>query len=85
MTFIIDGNDILGYSAMVTIFFIDNDYEIEFGKGYISNIQSEFFHVQLVDISDEFALHYGQALIGISNYDNVFLRNLVLCTFNYET
>ena len=35
---------------MVSIFFIDDEYEIEFGKGYVSNIQEDFMQIQLIDI-----------------------------------
>jgi hypothetical protein len=33
--FLIHKNDFLGHSAMVSIFYLDDSFEVEFGKGYV--------------------------------------------------
>lgn len=76
LTFIVNVSDALGYSAMVSIFYMDDEFEIEFGKGYVSNIQDEFIQVQLIDISNDFLNNYGTALVAISNNDYTELKKL---------
>ncbi len=80
-TFIIDKTEALGYFAMVSIFFLDDDYETEFGKGYVKVIQNEFIQIKILDISDDFKTNYQDKLVSINNNDMNILKKIVVKSY----
>lgn len=81
--FLIRKNDLIGFYAMVSIFFLDEECEIEFGKGYALNIQENLIQIQIVEISNEFTRDYNDLLIKINNNDLNVLNKIIVK--NYVT
>ncbi len=61
-TLLVTKNDFLGYSAMVSIFYSDNLYEVEIGKGYVETITEKFIQIKILDISANFNANYPHVL-----------------------
>ena len=80
-TFLFEKKDFLRYSAMVSIFFLDDSYEVELGKGYVSNIQEDFIHVRLLEVSKDFNINHPQVLNRIINNDNNSIRNTIVKSY----
>jgi len=80
-TFLVQTNDILGYSAMVSIFYLDDSFEIELGKGYVKNIQEKFIQIQMIQISDEFQKNHGDILIKIKKKDKDNLNKIIIKSY----
>lgn len=80
-TFLVQTNDILGYSAMVSIFYLDDSFEIELGKGYVKNIQEKFIQIQMIQISDEFLKNHEDILLKIKNNDNDILHKIIIKSY----
>lgn len=84
-TFLFEKKDFLGYSAMVSIFFLDDSYEVELGKGYVSNIQEEFIHVRLLEVSNDFDKNHSQVLKRIMHNDNNSIRKIIVKSYITHT
>jgi hypothetical protein len=80
-TFVVSKNDFLGYFAMVSIFFLDDSYEVELGKGYVQNIQDNFIQVKVLEIDSNFANHYQQELKDIIANDIRILQKIVVKSY----
>jgi len=54
--FLIERNEdeILGHDAMVSIFYLEENYELEIGKGYVQNIQDRFMQIKLLNLTEAF-------------------------------
>lgn len=66
---LIEKNIFLGQSATVTIFYLDEDYEVVIGTGYIFNIQEKFVTVEILGIEDEFITRYKSVINQMYNND----------------
>jgi len=82
-TFLIYKNDFLGHLAMVSIFYLDNSFEVELGKGYVKNIQDKFIQIQIIEISDRFSSNHSKILEEIE-MNNVMALNKIVVK-NYIT
>lgn len=80
-TFLFEKNDFLGYSAMVSIFYLDDACEVEFGKGYVTNIQNEFVHIKLLEVSENFSTNYPAVLTSIENNDNNSIQKVIVKSY----
>jgi hypothetical protein len=80
-TFIVEKNDFLGYSAMVSIFYLDDTYEAELGKGFVHNIQDEFIQIKILNISDDFNNSYQSILEQIDSNDIRTLQKIVVKSY----
>lgn len=84
-TLIVDNNHYLDYSTMVSIYLIQNQIEIEVGKGYVINVQSKFTQVKILKIDKNFENNYNQLLKGLYDGKNDIFRNLfVKSTIKYK-
>ncbi len=66
---------------MVSIFYIDDTYEVELGKGYVHNIQENFIQIKLLEITNSFKANYKDTLKRIENNDSNVLKNLVVKSY----
>ena len=80
-TFLVNKKDFLGHSAMVSIFYFDDSFEVEFGKGYVKNIQENFIQIQLLEISESFSTNYDSVIIKIDSNDIVILNRLIVKSY----
>ncbi len=80
-TLVVTQNDFLGYSAMVSILFKDDNYEVEFGKGYVENITDNFTQIKILEISGTFIDQYDKKLRQIENNDLQVLKNIVVKSY----
>ncbi len=80
-TLIVTKNEFLGYSAMVSIFYKDENYEIEFGKGYVESFPDNFVQIKVLEISEDFVNRYGNILEQISNNDMQILQKLIVKSY----
>lgn len=84
-TFLAEINHTLGHGALVSIFYIENNYEIDFGKGYITNIQDNFIQIKLLQIANNFQVNYDDILNNIRNNNSISIQKLVVKSFvKYE-
>jgi len=80
-TLLVSKNDLLGHSAMVSIFYLDDSFEVELGKGYVKNIQENFIQVEILDISENFELNYKSVLGKIDSNDIITLQKLIVKSY----
>ena len=66
---------------MVSIFYFDDSFEVEFGKGYVKNIQENFIQIQLLEISESFSTNYDSVIIKIDSNDIVILNRLIVKSY----
>ena len=78
MTFLVRKNNFLGHAAMVSIFYLDDSYEIELGKGYVKNIQENFIQIKILDVSNDFKANYKNILDRIESNDIITLQKIVV-------
>lgn len=82
---IVENNDYLDYSTMASIYLKNNQIEIEFGKGYVHNVQEKFTQIKILEIDEQFEKNYGKKLKGFWSNKNDILRNLVVkSTIKYK-
>lgn len=75
---LIKKNDLIGFYAMVSIVYIENGYEVEFGKGYAINIQDNYISVQIISITEDFTQNRFALLNQINHNDTTVLPNLTV-------
>lgn len=80
-TLLVTKNDFLGYSAMVSIFYYDELYEVEIGKGYVTNITERFIQIRILDISDDFNMYYHPVLERFETNDLRTLQMIVVKSY----
>lgn len=79
--FLTQPNDALGYSAMVSIFYLDDSYEVELGKGYVNNIQDNFIQIKILDLSSEFKTGHEDILSKMANNDLNILKKIIVKSY----
>ena len=80
-TLLVEKNNLLGHSAMVSIFYLDDNYEVELGKGFVKNIQDEFIQIQVLEISTDFDRNYQQSLINIESNEIGTLQKIIIKSY----
>ena len=80
-TLLVSKNDFLGYSAMVSIFYTDDLYEVEMAKGYVSNITDKLVQIRILDISEDFARNYHDVLDFFELSDLKTLQKIVVKSY----
>lgn len=80
-TFLVNKNDFLGHSAMVSIFYFDDSFEVEFGKGYVKNIQENFTQIELLEITQSFSTNYSSVIEKIYSNDINILNKLIVKSY----
>lgn len=80
-TLLVEKNKILGYYAMVSIFYLDENYEVELGKGFVKNIQEEFTQIQILEFSDEFIRNYQKSLVKIESNEIRTLQKVIVKSY----
>lgn len=73
---LIEKNNFLGQSARVTIFYLDDDYEVVLGTGYVFNIQEKFVTVEIQEIEDDFLTKYDNVINQMNNNDYKALQKV---------
>ena len=79
--FLIQKNDFLGNLARVSIFYLDEDSEVEIGKGYVYNIQDKFIQVKLLSLDDHFKRNYSNIMRSIENNDNNVIQKIIVKSY----
>jgi hypothetical protein len=79
--FLIQPSEMLGYLAMVSIFYLDDTFEIELGKGYVKNIQENYIQIQLINIVEEFKINHEDVLQKVENNDNSILKKIIIKSY----
>jgi hypothetical protein len=74
-------NDFLGHLAMVSIFYLDNSFEVELGKGYVKNIQDKFIQIEIIEISDSFSLNHSDVLEKINSNNVIELQKIIIKSY----
>lgn len=77
-TFLIYKNDFLGHLAMVSIFYLDNSFEVELGKGYVKNIQDKFIQIKIIEISERFSSNHSKILEEIELNNVMTLQKIIV-------
>ena len=77
-TLLVRNNDFLGHSAMVSIFYIDDSYEVNVGTGYVNNIQEKFTQIKILEIEADFLSRYDEVFNKIALNDVTFLQKLLI-------
>jgi hypothetical protein len=67
--FLVEKNDSLGASATVTIFYLDDEYEVTLGTGYVSNIQDKFISINIIEMDNNFIQMYQNIITQIEAND----------------
>jgi hypothetical protein len=76
--FLISKTESLGHLAMVSIFYLDNAYEAELGKGYVKNIQENFIQIKIISITTDFESNYQNILQRIESNDVMILEKIIV-------
>ncbi len=77
-TLLVRNNDFLGHSAMVSIFYLDDSYEVNLGTGYVNNIQENFTQIKILEFEADFLSRYAGVLDKITLNDVTFLQKLLI-------
>jgi len=77
-TLLVRNNDFLGHSAMVSIFYLDDSYEVNLGTGYVNNIQEKFTQIKILEFEEDFLSRYPEVLSRITLNDVTFLQKLLI-------
>lgn len=80
-TFLVYKNDFLGHLAMVSIFYLDDSFEHEFGKGYVKNIQDKFIQIQVIEVSNNFSSNHSEVLEKINLNNTVVLQKIIVKSY----
>ena len=80
-TLLVEKNNILGYYAMVSIFYLDENYEVELGKGFVKNIQEKFSQIQVLEFSQEFIRDYQESLMKIESNEIRTLQKIIVKSY----
>lgn len=80
-TLLVEKNRILGHSAMISIFYLDENYEVELGKGFVKNIQEEFTQIQILEFSEEFIVNYQKQLKNIESNEIRTLQKIIVKSY----
>lgn len=75
---LVENNEFLDFSAMITIFYLDSDIEVEVGQGFVQNVQDKFTQIKILSIDDSFKKHHEKTLKKLSDNNNDVLRNIVI-------
>lgn len=79
-TFLIPSNEYLDYYSMVSIVQIKNKFEIDFGTGYVSNIQKGFIQITVISLKID-----DKQLKELMKNDSILLNKLrIKITYKYE-
>lgn len=78
---LIELNDFLGTSAMVTIFYLDDDYEVILGTGYVLNIQEKFVTIKILHINTDFMNRYAEELERIQINDIRAIQKILVKSY----
>lgn len=78
---LVENNDFLDFSAMITIFFLDNDIEVEVGQGYVQNVQDKFTQIKILSIDDDFKKHHEKTLKKLTENNNDVLRSIIIKSY----
>lgn len=84
---LIEKNNFLGQSARVTIFYLDDDYEVVLGTGYVFNIQEKFVTVEIKELDSDFLNRYENVITQMFNNDyralqKVFVKGYLIYNGN---
>jgi hypothetical protein len=80
-TFIISKNDSLGNQAMVSVFYLDENYEVELGKGYVENIQENLIQIKVLKFSKEFVNQYSSAFKQLNHNNIDVLKKIIVKSY----
>ncbi len=75
---LVENNPILSHSAMVTIFYLKEDVEILLGLGFVSNIQSKFTHITILEVDDKFSNNYPEELRKMRFNDHSTIKKIIV-------
>lgn len=79
--FICSKNDFFGYNASVSIFYLDDNFEIELGKGYVYNIQEKFIQIKLLEMTEEFKRYNLLAIEKIKRNDASIINKIIVKSY----
>jgi energy-coupling factor transporter transmembrane protein EcfT len=77
-TFLIDRNAYFEYSARVSVFYIDHDFQVELAQGYVQNIQDKFIQIKLIEFNNDFVNNYPIVIRQLNNNNSDVLSTLVI-------
>lgn len=77
-TFLIEKHSDFEYSARVTVFYINHNFQVELAQGYVQNIQDKFIQVKLIEFNNDFVNNYPIVLHQLNNNNSDVLRTLVI-------
>lgn len=80
-TFLVYKNKFLGHSAMVSIFYLDDSFEVELGKGYVKNIQDNFIQVKIIEILNDFSTNHSEVLEKINSNNIIVLQKMIVKSY----
>lgn len=79
--FLIDKTILLGHNALVSIFYYKEEFEVEIGKAFVSNISEKYIQIKILDISQNLSNDIISAIGKIRNNDTKELKNITIKTF----
>ena len=80
-TFLVYKNDFLGHLAMVSIFYLDDSFEVELGKGFVKNIQDKFIQIEIIEISNTFSSNHSEVLEKINSNNVIALQKIIIKSY----
>ena len=80
-TFLIDKSSLLGHNALVSIYYLKKEFEIELGRAYVSNIQENFIQLKIEYYSEKFEKNHVEVLKRIQDNDTYELNNIIIKTY----
>lgn len=82
---LVEKNDFLGHSALVSIFYINDSFEIEFAKGFVSNIQEKFIQIKITGFDNKFAQRHENIIQEIKNNNVNTLDKIIIKSYITNT
>jgi len=80
-TLLAEKSDLLEYSARVTIFYIDNNFQIEAAQGFVQNIQDNFIQIKITKFDEAFESNSALAIEFLNNNNVEVLRKLSIKSY----
>lgn len=79
--FLIEKTTLLAYNALVSLYYLKDDFEVEIGKAYVSNISDNYIQLKILDTLPNLSKDIVDAIKKIRNNDAKELKSVSIKTF----
>ncbi len=79
--FLIKKTTLLAHNALVSLYYLKDDFEVEIGKAYVSNVSDNYIQLKIFDTLPNLSKDIVEAIDKIKNNDAKELKSVSIKTF----